>query len=659
MSDEIASRPDESPSATEKFAGKAHDLDAARKSVEDAASVSTGLWLSYLFVLVYIGIAVGAVTHQDLFLEKPVKLPFVSDVPLPLLAFFILAPIVFIISHAYTLVHFVMLAAKVGVFETELKNQVGGATETKEYLRWQLPSNIFVQLLAGPAQLRGGRLGFLSKTIAWNSLAIGPVLLLLLIQVQFLPFHSEGITWLHRGFVLFDVILLWSLWPAVVGAGSEIRWLRPWRHILFALCSCAAIGISVIATFPGEWLDEHIGNKQWIPPIGVTAWLGAKDDEDKPIATSIHDLLFNGPYDARSQRRRSLFSNTLVLPGFDVPESMKIDASKLGPFEYSFTRKNGHFEGAIFQGTDLRKINLENAHLEGASLLQAKLQGAQFFHANLNGAILKQARLQGASLDSAYLEGSDLGGAELQGAWALNANLKGASLADAQLQGAGLNGAQLQGASLNGARLQGASLNGARLQGASLVGAELQGARLDDAYLWRAVLSLKSIDAIRAQGLIWEQVREPSGQSTNPEPWTNETFLALKKTIGVDLPAGDARDEALKRIEILDPGSPFTDAAKMPDWRKKIEAAATVEPEEYKKALIGELKALACSGDADAAYVVRGLIAYGRIKDTGGRAAELVDAILKPECPVFTALTEQDQANLRFEAKRAQAGASK
>jgi hypothetical protein len=41
------------PELSEKFPKKAHDLDAARKSVEDAASVSAGLWLSYLFVLLY------------------------------------------------------------------------------------------------------------------------------------------------------------------------------------------------------------------------------------------------------------------------------------------------------------------------------------------------------------------------------------------------------------------------------------------------------------------------------------------------------------------------------------------------------------------------------------------------------------------------------
>jgi len=46
------------------IAAKADDLEEIKKSVEDAASVSGGLWLSYLFVLSYIAIAAGAVTHE-------------------------------------------------------------------------------------------------------------------------------------------------------------------------------------------------------------------------------------------------------------------------------------------------------------------------------------------------------------------------------------------------------------------------------------------------------------------------------------------------------------------------------------------------------------------------------------------------------------------
>jgi hypothetical protein len=204
------------PDPIEKFAKQAHDLDAVRKSVEDAAAVSAGFWLSYLFVLFYIGIAAGAVTHKDLLLESPVKLPFL-DVDLPLVAFFFLAPILFIVSHAYTLVHFVMLGAKVGTFDLELKKQLPdpdeaktvdnisefatqrpNPRETRQGLRRQLPSNIFVQFLAGPTEIREGRLGLLLKAIAWISLVIGPVLLLLLIQAQFLPYHLEWVTWLQR-----------------------------------------------------------------------------------------------------------------------------------------------------------------------------------------------------------------------------------------------------------------------------------------------------------------------------------------------------------------------------------------------------------------------------------------------------------------------------
>ncbi len=54
-------------------------------------------------------------THADLFLENPVKLPFLN-IELPLLAFFFLAPILFLIVHAYTLVHLVSCLQSGGAF---------------------------------------------------------------------------------------------------------------------------------------------------------------------------------------------------------------------------------------------------------------------------------------------------------------------------------------------------------------------------------------------------------------------------------------------------------------------------------------------------------------------------------------------------------------
>src|ERR1700720_3650837 len=96
-------------SALPPIGAKTDDLEEIKKAVEDAAFVSGGLWLSYLFVLSYIAIAAGAVTHEDLLLVRAVKLPFLN-VELPLKAFFALAPFVVLIIHA--LMHFIMLGKK-------------------------------------------------------------------------------------------------------------------------------------------------------------------------------------------------------------------------------------------------------------------------------------------------------------------------------------------------------------------------------------------------------------------------------------------------------------------------------------------------------------------------------------------------------------------
>jgi hypothetical protein len=106
------------------IAAKADDLEAIKKAVEDAASLCGGLWLSYLFVLFYFAVAAGAVTHEDLFFEKAVKLPFLN-IELPLFSFFIVAPILFIIVHAYTLVHLVMLTAKQSALMKNFMNRLG------------------------------------------------------------------------------------------------------------------------------------------------------------------------------------------------------------------------------------------------------------------------------------------------------------------------------------------------------------------------------------------------------------------------------------------------------------------------------------------------------------------------------------------------------
>ena len=591
------------PDPTGKFDKQAGDLVAIRKSVEDAAAVSAGIWLSYLFVLLYIGIAAGAVTHKDLLLENPVKLPFLSDVPLPLVAFFVLAPIVFIVSHAYTLVHFVMLGAKAGVFHDELFKQLPDAPDAREALRRQLPSNIFVQFLAGPRDIREGGLGLILKAIAWSSLVVGPVLLLLLIQVQFLPYHLEWVTWVQRLAVFADVFLLWLLWPAVLDGQSKIAWPQVWRHRVFTVVSLVPIWLAFItATFPGELIDEWIGPWEIIPQNRVTAWLGQDG------WTSIHNLLFHGKVDQTTLRRKSHFSDTLVIVDFDAMEAAKIAVKQ------TLILRGLNLEGAVFLNADLRKVDLTKAQLQGASLAGAQLQGA----------ILDSAQLQGATLDWAKLQGANLNNAKLQGANLNDAKLQGAILSTAELQGATLDSAELQGASLKDAELQGAELQNSKLTGTDMSGAEVWHLNFDDA----------SLIAVSVDGL-------------NESAMSKDEFDNLRAQIE-EIPEGEERKNALERIGKLDPD----DSRNVASARKTLEKRSVAKTAD-KMSLVDQLKTLSCSVDEDALYIVRGLIANGRINDTRAKATGLVEAILKPDCPVSAALTKADRAALKKIAKEA------
>ena len=264
------------------FAKKADDLEAIKQAVDDAASVGGALWLSYLGFLFYLAIAAGAVTHTDLFLENPVKLPFLN-VDLPLLAFFFLAPILFLVVHAYTLVHLVMLTDKAKRFDAALRDQIGDENAAvRESLRRQLPSNIFIQFLAGAADIRERGFGLLLRAIAWTTLVIAPVLLLLLMQIQFLPFHNSFITWTHRFALLADLVLIWWLWRKIL-AGRETETRRDrtawtWRALGLVLSAGAVLFSWTAATFPGEWQEEHWPEWQFLPAL--TEWGNPETERD-------------------------------------------------------------------------------------------------------------------------------------------------------------------------------------------------------------------------------------------------------------------------------------------------------------------------------------------------------------------------------------------
>jgi hypothetical protein len=330
MADDTTQADEVEATTAKAFAAKATDLQALRDAVVDAANVGAGLWFSYLFVLLYLAIAVGAVTHRDLLFVNPVKLPFLN-VELPLKGFFVLGPVLLLIVHAYVLLHLVRLAGKVGAFHAELQRKIAGE-EAKAGLLRQLPSNIFVQFLAGPNEVAAVR--SVQWLIAQVSLVFLPLGLLALFQVQFLPYHDEVISWWQRFAVFLDLVLLWTLWFRVTRCETRLlHWRNIWRPKFAGWGLVSLVPLLLVfgvATFPGERLDETLRPLRFVP----TKWppwksLGLRANQTPDITgpewISPHELLFAGVVDEVARRPTSWWSNRLVLPNIDVIDHTKFD----------------------------------------------------------------------------------------------------------------------------------------------------------------------------------------------------------------------------------------------------------------------------------------------------------------------------------------------
>lgn len=655
----------------------AKDVGELQRALNDAAGKASVLWTTFITFELYLAIAFSSVTHRDLFLENPIKLP-VLNVELPLVGFFVMAPTLLVIFHFYVFLQLLALAKKAQDYAALLQ-QAAPEGPDRQYLRQRLDSFLILQFLAGPAEQRTGFGGFSLRLIAWITLVGAPILILLQGQVQFLPYHKEWVVWLERLGLLFDLAVIWYFWVRVRSDDEPILAQVPsqaWPILSVAASFCVFLFSINLATFPGEWVDEHIPNVRIFPTFErnvfppATRWL------------SLHDLLFAGAIDEVNGKPRSWFSNRLVLTGqsfYDHDKHDKVEVSRSfrgrDLRQVVLTRadlRKADFTGAMMNGAQLEYAKLQNARfvcadtgkgigcvwLQGASLSSAKLQGAFFNGAHLQHASLNDAQLQGATLAFSNLQGANLKGAHLEGVWLYLAQLQGASLNTAQLQGAYMVGtnfqgadlrdAQLQGAVLSNTHLQGTHLSGAQLQAANLGGARLQGASLAGARVWRARevpdLDITDLDQLDTDTKPWGRSGEASA------------FATWRDSILKDIPE-DHRGNAIPLLSSLDPDlNEPKDLLTAEFW----ENARSRQPqgEIREKNLAAFLADLACLDEPSllistgaAPYLARGLLKYDRMKAIGTQIATVADRLRKGKsdpaaCPGVKGFTDEDWALL-------------
>jgi len=445
------------------------DVEGLEKSLSDSATRVSTIWITYLLFGLYLLVTAGTATDKQLLLADPLKLPALGT-DVPLVSFFVLSPIFFVLLQIYVLLQTLLLGRTAQAYNNVVDSALADPKENATF-RERLANTIFAQIFAGAPRERGGWVGSVLREIRWFTLVGSPILILLTFQLAFLPYHSQEVTWVHRLLIYAQVVMAFTLWPAVVDPAKEFAWnrldFRFWRRTVRGtgrqFNQIVAILVVIFSTFllsfPGEWHINLVSFRK-IDSRACDRWIPSALGLDKMIVIDrlvLRDVAIIDP---------DMFNKM----GKDAPTGEKL-------YEGARSKElsGRDFVCGQFDGIDFRRAALEGAHFDGSFLTGSRLDGAR-----MTGAFFRDAKLSGATLHEVDLRFADLAGIDLSDAMLTDVMFG----AGARLSGANLSGLKMAGP----LRLESAHLEAASFQDADLTKAVMTGAILDGADFSRAQL---------------------------------------------------------------------------------------------------------------------------------------------------------------------------
>ncbi len=193
--------------------------DAALKSIEDllkavndASGSARALFVTLMVLALYFLIVVSGTDDMALLRNATVAVPTLSNATLPARAFYICAPLVFVFLHLDLLIHLKLLSDKLFRFNQLLETSVLDEQAVRDY-RLRLAGFPFSNWLGSDP--RTGRMAHaLQGAMVWLTLVLLPLTVLMAMQLGFLAYQSEAVTWLHRVALIIDAGLLLYFWVA-------------------------------------------------------------------------------------------------------------------------------------------------------------------------------------------------------------------------------------------------------------------------------------------------------------------------------------------------------------------------------------------------------------------------------------------------------------
>lgn len=603
-------------------------------ALNTAAAHANTLWLLFLALMAYLGLAVGGLTHRDLLMNDGIALPFLQT-RIDLTRFFVVAPALLALAHLGLVAHLAPLARQARAFDDAV--QLLESTDLRTHpLRLNLGGFFLVQAIAGPERSR--IIGAFLHGVGWTTLLVLPLALLATMQIAMLPFHDAALTAWQRGIVLADVALvllagIFLLRPETSFPGALLRLVMKGPISL-------GLGLGILAAVAWVSLAASSSDR--------SALLGLFPRNLVVTDTSLVSGGAAGAAGTLSVRGRDLrFArlDRVDLRGADLTGANLDDASLVGAdlrgdelgcvdtpillAQPEIRKKAGCFSA--------QRADFSSARLADARLVGADLRGARFDDGGLQRADLRESLMAGATFERGKLQRANLA-ASLGGASFVQANLQGASLAGAglaaadftgaRLQGASLASAQLSGAVLREADLAGADLAQAKLYGADLRGAKLHGADLTGAVVWQAAPPAADATALATVATI--ALRAPE----------KADLEALKAAVAkaAALPAARRTADLTGLLQVA-PDQGWAGSSDGQAWAALLRGNQAAMHEAFKAQLGVELGRLACGTRFADGAVAHGILQRALSASFKGDPGPLYERLRAADCPAGKAVS--------------------
>ena len=563
-------------------------------SVNETARIARTSLLFFLVVALYLLIIVGTTTDLMLLRGEIVALPLM-EVGVPVVTFYIVAPLIFLLLHSNLLLRLSQLAKTIKQWQANSNSK----EQEDDHSSLVFPLDFALLLLYGKPR-------WALYAVVVTQIYILPIIVLLALQMSFLAYQSSGITFWHQLIVTTDLVLLFLFVCFVIGTreGRKVdcsyvlkMLFQRWGTVLSA--SLVLIFTWAIAVVPnsGQETMETVGMNadNFYPAVDgsqersiqqqMSAWVFADwwkgypitsyrptrrflNVAEQPITLKEAPPEIVGALIIKEVKLKDEEANLKVeearlkveeaklkveeakLKGEET--NLKVEEAKLKVEEVRFKVKEAKLKDAEANIDPLCEY-IGELDLSGRQLNYARFYGSQFRcvkleSAELHGVDLSNAKLHGVDLVRAKLYGADLSGAKLNGADLFEAKLHGADLRWTKLHGADLRLAELYGAELFGTELHGAYLQWAELHGADLQWAELYGANLSKAKLHGADLSKAELHGADLGGAKLKNAKLSDVRWDKPKYWDN-IISSIRDNLAVQGLADDEINERVLRIE--------------------------------------------------------------------------------------------------------------